>query len=398
MSGTIEHSWNGTILTITSDSGTSSADLKGTTGDTGPRGPRGLKGNVNITSVNGQTGVVQLTAEDVGALPNTTVIPTTAQQVGARADDWLPTAEEVGARANDWLPTPAEIGGAAIIHTHSFDDISGVATIAHGGTGASTSAEARANLEITPANIGAEPVITNLPISKGGTGATTRKTALENMLTVSSKATDANSCLDVGIYYTDTNTTNLPFSTYGTLTVYKSAQNWIIQIWTSSTSAESSMYMRKNINGEGFGSWHKLLGSDSPVSIAQGGTGGTKLEEAQKNLLDGTYPAEGTDLSKLAPGIYGLPNDSNNVINAPVASWSPLAFVFGHQNNDIAADGSHTGTYFQGYLDWEGELWLRRRKWNGWGDWMKYYSTKNIIYSSTQPSNASTGTIWLKPV
>lgn len=181
MSGTIAHSWNGTILTITSDSGTSSADLKGTTGDTGPRGPRGLKGDVNISSVNGKTGVVQLTAEDVGALPNTTVIPSTAAEVNARADDWLPTAEEVGARANDWLPTPAEIGAAARIHTHTFDDISGVATIAQGGTGASTSAEARANLEITPANIGAEPAITNLPISKGGTGANNASDALINL-------------------------------------------------------------------------------------------------------------------------------------------------------------------------------------------------------------------------
>lgn len=135
-----------------------------------------------------------------------------------------------------------------------------------------------------------------------------------------------------------------------------------------------------------------------PIPMTKGGTGATKLEDVQKNILDGTYPAYGTDLSKLAPGIYGLPNDSNNVINAPVASWSPLAFVFGHQNNDIAADGSPTGGYFQGYLEWEGELWLRRRKWDGWGEWMKYYSTKNIIYSSTQPSNASTGTIWLKPV
>lgn len=211
-------------------------------------------------------------------------------------------------------------------------------------------------------------------------------------------ASDANACLTVGVYATNTSTTNLPFSTYGTLTVYKSAQNWIIQIWTSSTSTESSMYMRKNINGEGFGSWHKLLGSDSPVSIAQGGTGGTKLEEAQKNILDGTYPGEGTDLSKFAPGIYCLPNDSNTIANVPAVSWSPMAFVFGHQNNDTAADGSPTGGYFQGYLNWEGELWLRRRKWDGWGEWLKYYSTKNIIYSSTQPSNASTGTIWLKPV
>jgi len=34
--GTITHKWNGTTLTITSDSGTSSMDLQGTTG---PRGP-----------------------------------------------------------------------------------------------------------------------------------------------------------------------------------------------------------------------------------------------------------------------------------------------------------------------------------------------------------------------
>jgi hypothetical protein len=41
MSG-FKHSWNGTILTITSDSGTSSADLKGDLGPRGPQGPAGL--------------------------------------------------------------------------------------------------------------------------------------------------------------------------------------------------------------------------------------------------------------------------------------------------------------------------------------------------------------------
>lgn len=40
MSG-IYHEWNGTVLTITSDSGTSSADLKGEKGDTGARGAQG---------------------------------------------------------------------------------------------------------------------------------------------------------------------------------------------------------------------------------------------------------------------------------------------------------------------------------------------------------------------
>lgn len=40
MSG-IYHSWDGTVLTITSDAGTSSADLKGDDGCRGPQGPAG---------------------------------------------------------------------------------------------------------------------------------------------------------------------------------------------------------------------------------------------------------------------------------------------------------------------------------------------------------------------
>ena len=40
----ITHEWNGTVLTITSDSGTSSADLQGGKGDIGPRGAQGPAG------------------------------------------------------------------------------------------------------------------------------------------------------------------------------------------------------------------------------------------------------------------------------------------------------------------------------------------------------------------
>lgn len=40
----VRHQWNGTILTVISDSGASSADLKGPKGDTGPRGPQGPGG------------------------------------------------------------------------------------------------------------------------------------------------------------------------------------------------------------------------------------------------------------------------------------------------------------------------------------------------------------------
>jgi hypothetical protein len=42
MAGTITHNWNGTVLTITSDAGTSSADLGGATGCRGPQGRPGV--------------------------------------------------------------------------------------------------------------------------------------------------------------------------------------------------------------------------------------------------------------------------------------------------------------------------------------------------------------------
>lgn len=52
MAGTITHEWNGTTLTITSDSGTSSMDLKGATGAIGPRGPQGPAGTVTNNTGN----------------------------------------------------------------------------------------------------------------------------------------------------------------------------------------------------------------------------------------------------------------------------------------------------------------------------------------------------------
>lgn len=83
MAGTITHRWDGTVLTITSDSGTSSCDLRGPSGEQGIRGPQGIPGEPG--SIFTETGVIDLssfvseteleakgyqTADDVRALLN----------------------------------------------------------------------------------------------------------------------------------------------------------------------------------------------------------------------------------------------------------------------------------------------------------------------------------------
>ena len=52
----VTHSWAGTVLTVTSASGTSSSDLKGDKGDTGNTGPAGEKGDKGDTGEQGPAG------------------------------------------------------------------------------------------------------------------------------------------------------------------------------------------------------------------------------------------------------------------------------------------------------------------------------------------------------
>lgn len=51
--------------------------------------------------------------------------------------------------------TPANIGAATAGHGHTLTSLSGTLSVEKGGTGATTAAAARTNLGITPANIGA---------------------------------------------------------------------------------------------------------------------------------------------------------------------------------------------------------------------------------------------------
>ena len=53
----VTHKWSGTILEVTSASGTSSVDLKGEKGDKGDTGPQGDTGETGATGVDGYTPV-----------------------------------------------------------------------------------------------------------------------------------------------------------------------------------------------------------------------------------------------------------------------------------------------------------------------------------------------------
>lgn len=79
----ITHSWNGTVLTITSDSGTSSCDLKGAQGDMGVRGAQGAPGGsgecgksaYDIAIANGFKGDEAAWLESIKGAPGESGIP-----------------------------------------------------------------------------------------------------------------------------------------------------------------------------------------------------------------------------------------------------------------------------------------------------------------------------------
>ena len=70
---------------------------------------------IPVQSVNGQTGAVELTAEDVGAIADETD-PTVPEWAKASTKPSY-TAEEVGARSADWMPTAAEVGALPATYT-----------------------------------------------------------------------------------------------------------------------------------------------------------------------------------------------------------------------------------------------------------------------------------------
>lgn len=177
--------------------------------------------------------------------------------------------------------------------------------IVNGGTGASTKATARAALEITPANIGAEPAFTKLPINKGGTNATSASDALTNLGaqaaltssnplaitaggTGSTDAAGARTALGIGAVATEN---TLPVSKGG-------------------TGANAAAAARTNL---GIGS----VAVENTVPISKGGTGATSLAAAQ------------TALGMIVNGATLLTNEATDLVSTYDALPSPRGFFIG---------------------------------------------------------------------
>lgn len=107
MAGTIRHEWNGTTLIITSDSGTSSCDLKGDKGDMGVRGAQGAQGEA----------YEGLSLYPIGAIYLSTVATSPASTLGGT---WERIKDRFLLAAGDTYAN-GTTGGSAT-HTHGLEN------------------------------------------------------------------------------------------------------------------------------------------------------------------------------------------------------------------------------------------------------------------------------------
>lgn len=123
MAGTIKHEWNGTVLTITSDSGTSSADLQGAKGSTGARGARGLKGESGgVDGYTPQKGVDYYTDADQEEIIQQVIAALGMPVFGAVNADNIITLTGALAAGTYTIKYEDALGNAVVIGTLTTDN------------------------------------------------------------------------------------------------------------------------------------------------------------------------------------------------------------------------------------------------------------------------------------
>lgn len=237
-----------------------------------------------------------------------------------------------------------------------------------------------------------------LPVAKGGTGATDRKTAIQSLAflgynPVTSVESDTISTwAKLGTGYANYNIknqiTDQP-NQWGLLVSIVSASE-VFQIWKNQPGGAT--YIRSgNVNGWAH-TWRQLYDSQSTVPIANGGTGATSRKDAAQNLA--------------YFGADPIASEQEDTREA----WTALGTGFCHFTK-IALKNQPSGwctvfnlcygTVVVQFLKVAsgGGLWFRDGNANGWNNqWtIMYDSATGIIYRDTQPG-AVKGRIWLKPI
>ena len=329
-----------------------------------------------------------LTAEDVGARPNTWM--PSAKDVGARPADWMPTAEQVGARPSTWTPTAEDIGAAAEVHNHAYlatNNANGVVRVgyeANNNNGhnyyfrpdeTSENDVYLLGSSVHPwdkAYIGDLTLTTALPITQGGTGATKAADALVNF-GLTATAAELNYVDGVtSSIQTQLNDKAPSIHSHRELTVNEG--NGVVRVgYEANNNNGTNYYLRPYpvsendayVLGSSSNPWKRAYIGDltltrltSPLSVESGGTGATKAADARANLnaasLDSnTFTASQTipnnsrfkssDTAGTEVNLIGISNNDNIVIGGS-ANPKPV-YVYGKMQlaTDLAVEYGGTG-------------------------------------------------------
>lgn len=169
-----------------------------------------------------------------------------------------------GSAAKSINVTPASIGAAASSHNHSAANITSgtlstdrlpTVPIGRGGTGAGSAADARANLGFNASNLTSE----DLNALIGSTETKSYYGGGSNTVKNKPDGVDA-------------------FS----LTVLRSADGWTSQVLVSSDQNPGIYY--RSISGSTVQPWKRIYDYNSPLPVANGGTGATNAAQARANI------------------------------------------------------------------------------------------------------------------
>lgn len=205
--------------------------------------------------------------------------------------------------------------------------------------------------------IKAENVTGVVGITNGGTGFSTRNSALTSLINGGKNFTgDINTLTDSGVYWINlSNCTNEPASSgYGTMEVI--SYEVVFQRFTFYNTG--TIYYRTYTNSQWY-DWKEIFGTSSTVPISSGGTGNTTRDSALTALFAGG--SDRTDANIVASGTYVLTTDTAS--NLPPESGYYLLCVFRYHTSDlacgqIAINLSNGNLYSRDYVGGNWKKWV----------------------------------------